>query len=87
VGFWVGKCTTGQKLADAYTGWGKTLSRVFVEEVAKSPTVNTSLHGRLWKPLRALIWSEKRPVAATNISKPAKVHTNKFKSHHVMFKQ
>ena len=41
----------------------------------------------LWKPLRALISSEKKVVAATNIRKPAKVHTNKFKSHYVMFKQ
>ena len=35
VGFWVGKCTTGEKLADAHTGWG-TPSRIFIEEVAKA---------------------------------------------------
>jgi len=35
VGFWVGKCTTGHKLTDADTGWG-TLSRIFIEEVAKA---------------------------------------------------
>ncbi|XP_078368055.1 collagen triple helix repeat-containing protein 1-like [Oculina patagonica] len=35
VGFWVGKCTTGQNLADAYTTWG-SLSRIFVEEVPKA---------------------------------------------------
>ena len=35
VGFWVGKCTTGQKSADAYTGWG-TMSRIFIEEVPKA---------------------------------------------------
>jgi len=34
-GFWIGKRTTGHKLADAYTGWG-TLSRIFVEEVARA---------------------------------------------------
>ena len=35
VGFWVGKCVSGDKLADANTGWG-TLSRIFIEEVAKA---------------------------------------------------
>jgi len=35
VGFWVGKCTSGHKLADAHTGWD-TLSRIFVEEVARA---------------------------------------------------
>jgi len=34
LGFWVGKCKN-EKLADAYTGW-VTLSRIFVEEVAKA---------------------------------------------------
>ena len=36
VGFWVGKCTTGHKSADAYTGWGQELSRIFIEEVPKA---------------------------------------------------
>ncbi|XP_078367936.1 collagen triple helix repeat-containing protein 1-like isoform X4 [Oculina patagonica] len=35
VGFWVGKCTTGQMIADAYTGW-HSMSRIFVEEVPKA---------------------------------------------------
>ncbi|XP_078367892.1 uncharacterized protein LOC144651781 isoform X4 [Oculina patagonica] len=35
VGFWVGKCTTGHKNADAYTGWA-TMSRIFIEEVPKA---------------------------------------------------
>ncbi|CAH3193295.1 unnamed protein product [Porites evermanni] len=35
VGFWVGKCVTGHKLSDAYTGW-HSLSRIFVEEVPKA---------------------------------------------------
>ena len=35
VGFWVGKCTTGQKLADAHTGWN-SMSRIFIEEVHKA---------------------------------------------------
>jgi len=35
VGFWVGKCTTGHKSADANTGW-HSMSRIFVEEVAKA---------------------------------------------------
>ena len=35
VGFWVGKCTTGHKSADAHTGW-HSMSRIFVEEVAKA---------------------------------------------------
>ena len=76
--FWVRKCTTGHKLADAYTGWGTALSRE--KPISKHVT-------GLWKPLRALISSEKKVVAATNIRKPAQVHTNKFKSHYVMFKQ
>ena len=33
VGFWVGSCNTGNKLADAHTGWA-TMSRIFIEEVA-----------------------------------------------------
>ncbi|XP_078368078.1 collagen triple helix repeat-containing protein 1-like [Oculina patagonica] len=36
VGFWVGSCNSGHKNADAHTGWGKTLSRIFVEEVPKA---------------------------------------------------
>ena len=35
VGFWVGNCNTGHKLADAYTGW-TTMSRIFIEEVSRS---------------------------------------------------
>ena len=35
VGFWVGSCNTGNKNADAYTGWA-TMSRIFIEEVSKS---------------------------------------------------
>jgi len=35
VGFWVGKCNSRHKSADAYTGWHST-SRIFVEEVAKA---------------------------------------------------
>ena len=35
VGFWVGKCATGHDSADASTGWA-TMSRIFVEEVAKA---------------------------------------------------
>ena len=34
VGFWVGKCTTGHKSADAQTGWHST-SRIFIEEVPR----------------------------------------------------
>ncbi|KAL9975797.1 hypothetical protein ACROYT_G012998 [Oculina patagonica] len=36
VGFWVGKCNGGYKLADAYTSGLYTLSRIFVEEVKKA---------------------------------------------------
>ena len=35
VGFWVGKCVTGQKLADAATGW-HSMNRIFIEEVPKA---------------------------------------------------
>ena len=35
VGFWVGKCVSGHKLADAQTGW-HSLSRIFIEEVPKA---------------------------------------------------
>ena len=35
VGFWVGSCNTGHKLADAKTGW-PTMSRIFIEEVPKA---------------------------------------------------
>ena len=35
VGFSVGKCVTGQKLANAYTGW-HSMNRIFIEEVAKA---------------------------------------------------
>ena len=35
VGFWVGKCTSGHKLADAATGW-HSMSRIFIEEVPKA---------------------------------------------------
>ena len=35
VEFWVGKCTTGQKGADASTGW-HSMSRIFIEEVPKA---------------------------------------------------
>ena len=35
VGFWVGNCNNGHKLADAYTGW-TTMSRIFIEEVARA---------------------------------------------------
>ncbi|KAL9975812.1 hypothetical protein ACROYT_G013017 [Oculina patagonica] len=35
VGFWVGKCTSSHKIADAYTGW-HSISRIFVEEVPKA---------------------------------------------------
>lgn len=34
VGFWVGKCVSGHKSADAYTGW-HSMSRIFIEEVPK----------------------------------------------------
>ncbi|XP_022808661.1 collagen alpha-1(XVI) chain-like [Stylophora pistillata] len=34
VGFWVGKCVSGHKSADAYTGW-QSMSRIFIEEVPK----------------------------------------------------
>ena len=35
VAFSVGKCVTGQKLADAYTGW-HSINRIFIEEVPKA---------------------------------------------------
>ena len=35
VGFWVGKCVTGEKLADAATGW-HSMNRIFIEEVPKA---------------------------------------------------
>ena len=35
VGFWVGKCVTGHKLADAYIGW-HSMNRIFIEEVPKA---------------------------------------------------
>ena len=35
VGFWVVKCVTGHKLADAYTGW-HSRNRIFIEEVPKA---------------------------------------------------
>ena len=35
VGFSVGKCVTGNKLADAYTGW-HSMNRIFIEEVPKA---------------------------------------------------
>ncbi|KAL9975764.1 hypothetical protein ACROYT_G012958 [Oculina patagonica] len=35
VGFWVGSCNVGKKLADAYTGWPE-MSRIFIEEVPKA---------------------------------------------------
>ena len=35
VGFSVGKCVTGHKLADADTGW-QSMNRIFIEEVAKA---------------------------------------------------
>ena len=35
VGFSVGKCVTGHKLADADTGW-HSMNRIFIEEVAKA---------------------------------------------------
>lgn len=35
VGFWVGKCVSGHKSADAYTGW-HSMSRIFIEEVPKA---------------------------------------------------
>ncbi|CAH3129634.1 unnamed protein product [Porites lobata] len=35
VGFWVGNCNNGHKLADAYTGW-TTMSRIFIEEVSSA---------------------------------------------------
>ena len=35
VGFRVGKCTTGHKIADAATGWN-SMSRIFIEEVTKA---------------------------------------------------
>ncbi|CAH3193293.1 unnamed protein product [Porites evermanni] len=35
VGFSVGKCVTGRKLADAYTGW-HSMNRIFIEEVPKA---------------------------------------------------
>ena len=35
VGFWVGKCATGHKMADAYTAW-HSMSRIFIEEVPKA---------------------------------------------------
>ncbi len=35
VGFWVGSCNVGKKLADAVTGW-PTMSRIFIEEVPKA---------------------------------------------------
>ncbi|CAH3156309.1 unnamed protein product [Porites lobata] len=35
VGFSVGKCVTGYKLADAWTGW-HSMNRIFIEEVAKA---------------------------------------------------
>ena len=35
VGFSVGKCVTGQNLADAHTGW-HSMNRIFIEEVPKA---------------------------------------------------
>ncbi|CAH3161913.1 unnamed protein product [Porites evermanni] len=35
VGFSVGKCVTGHRLANAYTGWN-SMNRIFIEEVAKA---------------------------------------------------
>ena len=35
VGFSVGKCVTGNKLADADTGW-HSMNRIFIEEVPKA---------------------------------------------------
>ena len=35
VGFSVGKCVTGEKLADAHTGW-HSMNRIFIEEVPKA---------------------------------------------------
>ena len=35
MGFSVGKCVTGHKLADADTGW-QSMNRIFIEEVAKA---------------------------------------------------
>ncbi|KAM7432335.1 hypothetical protein ABFA07_017223 [Porites harrisoni] len=35
VGFSVGKCVTGHRLTDAYTGW-HSMNRIFIEEVAKA---------------------------------------------------
>ena len=34
VGFWVGKCSGGHKMAKAYTDW-HSWSRIFIEEVPK----------------------------------------------------
>ena len=35
VGFWVGKCVTGEKLADGETGW-HSMNRIFIEEEPKA---------------------------------------------------